>query len=82
MAGTPVSCSLVLAAAEGIVVTKTRTVLAENVDHIKGKALYVLKQMVYIKQKASIQIIKLSNEQFEQRCRKNVIAGDLRLSES
>ena len=79
MAGTPVSCSLVLAAAEGIVVTKTRTVLAENVDHIKGKALYVLK---HIKQKAFIQIIKLSNEQFEQRCRKNVIAGDLRLSES
>lgn len=76
MADTPVSCSLVLAAAEGIVVTKTRTVLAENVGHIKGKALYVLK---HIKQKA---FIKLSNEQFEQRCRKNVIAGDLRLSES
>lgn len=70
LAGTPVSCSLVLAAAEGIVVSKDRTVLTENGGHAaltRGWALSLLKQMGYVKRKASTKTGKLSNEQFEHR---------------
>ena len=34
LASTPVSCSLVLAAAEGIIVSEDRTVLTENGGHV------------------------------------------------
>ena len=46
LAGTPVSCSLVLAAAEGIVVSKDRMLLTENGGHValtRGWALSLLK---------------------------------------
>ena len=68
LAGTPVSCSLVLAAAEGSVVSKDRTLLADNGGHVmftRGWALSLLKRMGYVKQKALTKKGKLSNEQFE-----------------
>ena len=70
LAGTPVSCSLVLAAAEGIVTSKDRTLLCENGGHValtRGWALSLLKRMGYVKCKASTKTGILSNKEFEQR---------------
>ena len=69
-AGTPVSCSLVLAAAESVIVSKDRTSLVENGGHIaltRGWALSLLRRMGYVKRKATTKVMVLSNEQFLQR---------------
>ena len=76
LAGTPVSCSLVLAAAEGIVTSKDRTLLCENGGHValtRGWALSLLKRMEYVKRKASTKTGILSNEEFEQRRRRYLL---------
>lgn len=68
MAGTLVSCCLVLAAAEGIVVSKDRTLLIENGGHValtRGWALSLLRRMGYVRRKASSKTGTFSNEQFE-----------------
>ena len=70
LADTPVSCSLVLAAAEGIVVSKDRTLLIENGGHValtRGWALSLLMRMDYVKRKASTKTGKLSNEQSQRK---------------
>ena len=67
LAGTPVSSSLVLAAVEGIVVSKDRTLLAYNGGHVMLTkwALSLLNRMGYVKQKASTKNGKRSDKQFE-----------------
>lgn len=60
-------CSLVLATAEGIVVSNNRTILAENGGYVtftKGWALSLLKRIGMLDE-ASTKTWKLSKEQFE-----------------
>ena len=55
-AGTPVTGHIVLAAAEGIITAKDRSLLAENGGHItltRGWAASILKRMGFVKRKAT-----------------------------
>ena len=70
-AGTPVTGHLVLAAAEGIITAKDRSLLAENGGHItltRGWAASILKRMGFVKRKATTKTnLALSEQQFAER---------------